>query len=610
MKKNIFLWACYFCLSNLSCQTTYPKEVEEQIKLVENSLAGRVKFEGSSGDNILERMAFYKVKGLSIAVVKDYKIVWAKGYGWADEGEKKPVTEKTMFQAASISKSINSMGVLKLVQDKKMDLYKDINDYLTSWKFPYDEVSKGQKITTLNLLTHTGGISNGAAMYLNTDTIPTAIQVLNGTKGSKFVYSDGTAVHSITAPNLQSQYSNLGIGITQIIVSDISKKPYPQYMYETIFKPLGMKSSCFSEDSAQTHKQFLTTAYSDGYEIPGKHVIIPTLSAGGMWTTPTDLCKFVIEMQLSVKGKSNKVLSQETVKRMMTAYIDSAAALGLALRRTEKEGIKYFGHGGSLKGGKCEYVGSFDGGDGVAVMINSDGSAGNIIGEVINSVATVYKWKDFYDPLIKPKPVTIAESILEKYQGIYVYENKIAIILKKPDGYYFWSDGLNNKMYFTNEKHFYNVEFQSEKTFITDEVGNVKGYTREVNGKQFPTATKIVNADTLKFNPIQIGNAAWYLLENKKYADAISFFKRRMELEPKEMMSRCNLAHSYLFNNEYDKAMKLYKDNLDKDIMPNMPFKKVVADDFVYFKQNGFDKTVMDKALADLKLETPKGYKD
>jgi len=180
-----------------------PKAIEEQIRQVENSLAGPVKFEGVSGDNLLERMALYKVKGLSIAVVKDYKVIWAKGYGWADEGEKQPVTEKTMFMAASVSKSVNSMGVMKLAQDKKLDLTKDINDYLVSWKFPYDDVSNGKKITTLHLLTHTGGVSNGAAMYIDKDSIPTLIQVLNGAKPSKYMYSDPRPARAVMEPGLK-----------------------------------------------------------------------------------------------------------------------------------------------------------------------------------------------------------------------------------------------------------------------------------------------------------------------------------------------------------------------------------------------------------------------
>ena len=107
--------------------------------------------------NIIDRMAHYKVKGLSIAVIEDYKIAWAKGYGWADEKEKRPVTANTMFEPGSISKSLNAMGLLKLVQENKLDLYADINAYLKSWTFPYDSISKGKKITLANLLSHTAG---------------------------------------------------------------------------------------------------------------------------------------------------------------------------------------------------------------------------------------------------------------------------------------------------------------------------------------------------------------------------------------------------------------------------------------------------------------------
>lgn len=132
------------CCAGQNTPTTYSKEVESQIKQVENNLAGRVKIEGEQW-NITDRMNYFKFYGVSIAVIQDFKVVWAKGYGWADISEKRPVTENTLFQVASVSKSINSMGVLKLVQDKKLDLHTDINEYLTSWKFPYDTVSNGKK---------------------------------------------------------------------------------------------------------------------------------------------------------------------------------------------------------------------------------------------------------------------------------------------------------------------------------------------------------------------------------------------------------------------------------------------------------------------------------
>jgi CubicO group peptidase (beta-lactamase class C family) len=149
----------------LSCSTTeqnprYSGDIEEKIKQVENNLGGWVQMEDSSNAwNLQQRMERYKIRGLSIAVVHNYKIEWARGYGLVDTSTRLPVTVQTLFQAGSISKSLNGVGVLKLVQDKKLDLLTDINSYLQSWKFPYDTVSKGKKITLANLLSHTAGLT-------------------------------------------------------------------------------------------------------------------------------------------------------------------------------------------------------------------------------------------------------------------------------------------------------------------------------------------------------------------------------------------------------------------------------------------------------------------
>jgi len=130
----------------------YPAEIEDKIKLVENSLAGWVQTGSNDTWNLSDRMKKYNINGVSIAVIHNYQIEWAKGYGFADVSENRPVTENTLFQGASISKSLNSVGVLKLVQENKLDLNTDINTYLVTWKFPYDEKSNNKKITISNLL--------------------------------------------------------------------------------------------------------------------------------------------------------------------------------------------------------------------------------------------------------------------------------------------------------------------------------------------------------------------------------------------------------------------------------------------------------------------------
>jgi CubicO group peptidase (beta-lactamase class C family) len=173
---------------------------------------------------------------LSVAVIQNYKMVWAKAYGWADDSLKVPATMQTLFQAASISKSLNGVGVLKLVQDKKIDLYADINDYLTSWEFPYDSLSKGKKISMINLLSHTAGLTvHGFDGYSPGEPLPTIEEILDGKKPA-----NSDPVRSMNAPGLKSEYSGGGTVITQLIVMDVTHAAYDQYMYDNVLKPLGM----------------------------------------------------------------------------------------------------------------------------------------------------------------------------------------------------------------------------------------------------------------------------------------------------------------------------------------------------------------------------------
>jgi CubicO group peptidase (beta-lactamase class C family) len=584
------------CSCNGQSQSVPNKaDLQEQIRQVENSLAGQIKFEGIAGENLEDQMAFYKVKGLSIAVVKDYKVIWAKGYGWADEGEKQIVNENTLFMAASVSKSVNSMGVMKLVQDKKLDLNSDINNYLASWKFPYDNISNGKKITTLNLLTHTAGLNDAAPQYINKDTVPSIIEVLNGSKASKYVYSDPQPAHSIMEPGLHFQYSNTGIGITQVMITDITKKPYEQYMQETVFKPLGMTNTCYTETSLEKYDH-VASGYSYGYVVPGKHLIVPFQSAGGLWTTPTDLARFIIEIQLSLLGKSEKVLSQETVRTMLTPYIQEAP--GFYIRQMIPGGQKYFSHSGIIKGFKSEYYGSFDGGYGVVVMINSDGNSGSIIPELINSVATVYKWKDFYEPEIRKKPIAVSEELLTKCEGVYLFDGKYFVILKKKDGGHIWSEWNDSRMHFTGAKEFFNETSQTNKVLVIDADGNVNSIKRFMNEQQLTTAVKVTNVESADCTTGQLTEIAWHLLENKKFNESLKYYKRLVELSPDDAMSKCNMAHCYLFLKEHENAIKLYRDILALDFAGT--FKQSIADDFVFFKSNGFETAAMDKVFIEL----------
>jgi CubicO group peptidase (beta-lactamase class C family) len=390
----------------------YTDSIEEKISLVVTNLKSNIEVEGEPDWTLKERMNFYHVKGVSIAVIRNYKIEWARGFGWADSAEQRPVTTSTLFQAGSISKSLNAVGVLKLVQDGKLDLYRDINDYLKTWKFPYDSLSHGKKITVANLLSHTAGLNlHGFPGYEKGDPIPSLSQVLDGIKPA-----NTDAVRSSFEPSLRAQYSGGGTTISQMIVQDVSNMRYDEFMWKNVLKPMGMNNSSYTQPPPKENKNKLATGYlADGEEVKGKYHIYPEQAAAGLWTNPTDLATYIIETQLSLDGKSNKVLSEENTKLRLTPYIDKSAALGVFI--DIKGGEKYFGHNGQDRGFVARYCGSFDNGNGVVVMSNSDDIS--IVNETVNSVASVYQWKDFYKPFMILKKIIIANNILESYVGQY-----------------------------------------------------------------------------------------------------------------------------------------------------------------------------------------------
>jgi CubicO group peptidase (beta-lactamase class C family) len=416
MKKTLSSFLLIVCTWQCACSQSadqYPPEVQSRIKQVEQGLSGRFLVKDQPKHTLQERMAFYHINGLSIAVIRNYRIEWAKGYGWADSVDQRPVTTQTLFQAASISKSLNAVGVIKLAQDGRLNLYTDINKYLTSWKFPYDSLSKGKKITVANLLSHTAGLTiHGFPGYSKGDTLPTLRQILDGRRPA-----NTGAVRSMYEPGVKSEYSGGGTTITQVIVSDITHEPYDRYMRDNVLKPLGMNGSFYTQPAPPDKRSLLATGYrNNGKEVDGKYHIYPEEAPAGLWTNPTDLSQYIIETQNAYAGRSAKVLTQEYTKLRLSPYVDSSAALGVFISRIGAD--TYFQHGGANEGFRSQYYGAIDGGNGVVVMVNSDNGA--ILQEVVNSVAMVYGWKGFYEPEVKTVfPLQPAQ--LTAYEGRFKY---------------------------------------------------------------------------------------------------------------------------------------------------------------------------------------------
>jgi len=386
LSSTILLLFFFFFTVKLTAQSdpVYSPRVEGTIKRVVGNLIDPDEESRVVLGTLSERMAYYNIPAVSIAVIKNYKVHWARAYGFADKESEVKATTNTLFQAASISKSVNALGVLKWAEANNIDLESDIDDHLKSWEFECRKRARGKKITLANLLSHTGGLSvHGFNGYESGQSIPTVVQILNG-KGP----ANSDRVKSLTRPGVKFMYSGGGTTISQLILTDNTGHAYERYMQDKILNPLGMNESSFAQPPTGTGS-YATAYYSQGNSVNGKFHIYPEMAAAGLWTNPLDLSKFVIEIQNSLIGKSNKILTSGMTQLMLSPYLVNGHS-GLGVYLEEIDGKVYFSHDGSNKGFRSIYIGSTKGGNGIVLMINSENF--DISKEIIATVFDVYGW--------------------------------------------------------------------------------------------------------------------------------------------------------------------------------------------------------------------------
>jgi CubicO group peptidase (beta-lactamase class C family) len=332
-----------------------------------------------------ELMKIYKVPGLSVAVIDDFKIAWAKAYGVTEAGSDTPVTVHTLFQAGSISKPVAATGALYLVEHGKLSLDENVNDKLKTWQVPENEFTKDQKVTLRRLLSHSAGLTvHGFPGYEVGAPIPTLVQILNGEKPA-----NTAPVRVDFIPGTKARYSGGGITIEQQLIIDVTGEPFPQFMRETVFDKIGMNDSTYEQPLPPARAAMAATAsHADGMVVPGKWHIYPEMAAAGLWTTPTDLGKFAIETALSKQGKANHVLSEAMTRERLNPQIEN---IGLGFFLGDGGNPAEFGHDGDDEGFQARLIMFADSGKGVALMVNSD--AGLTMASFLEeSIAKEYGW--------------------------------------------------------------------------------------------------------------------------------------------------------------------------------------------------------------------------
>ena len=333
-----------------------------------------------------DRMAHYRVPGLSLACIHNGTVEWTRAFGVARVGGE-PVSPETLFQASSISMPVTAVAALRLVEQGKLNLDVDVNQYLSSWKVPTNRFTENKKVTLRELLSHTAGATiHGFEGYAAGQKVPTLVQVLSGESPA-----NSSPVTVDFEPGTKFRYAGGNYVIIQQILVDVTGEPFPELMRELVLGPLHMMRSTFQQPVPEKQQPLVATPYdTDGNPIEGGPHIYPEMAVAGLWTTPSDLALFALAIQDALAGKPGAILSSSTAHEMLLP-VRGFYALGFAIAGHGSN--RYFSHPG-VNAGFVAFLFGYEKGDGVVLM--TDGQNTKTLGlDIIYALSKRYGWTEF-----------------------------------------------------------------------------------------------------------------------------------------------------------------------------------------------------------------------
>jgi CubicO group peptidase (beta-lactamase class C family) len=349
--------------------------------------------------SLAARMAHHGTPAIGVAVVDGGEVMWARTWGTLRNGAAAPhpADDATRFQAASISKPVTAIAVLRLAEQGKLDIDADAARYLRSWRLP-----AGRQITVRQLLSHTAGLdAPEQAAYFHADgsfagyavgaPLPSAVQILNGKPPA---ISAPVALKS-TAPIAGFSYSGGGYTVLQLLVEDVTGISFDDAIRGLVFEPVGMSRSTFAADPGTPNVAHAHAV--GGAPVDGGWIVVAEKAAGGLWTTPSDLARMLVALIAAWRGEDGRVLSPASAKLMLTPVADArptvGGAIGLGMFVSDDDGELWFSHNGHNPGYHATIAALPARGKAMVIMMNrEDGAA--ILSEVANAIAVVHEFPD------------------------------------------------------------------------------------------------------------------------------------------------------------------------------------------------------------------------
>jgi len=310
-----------------------------------------------------QQLALDDIAGATVVVVKNGQVLFSKGYGYADVEKKKPVSpDDTLFRPGSISKLFTWTAVMQMYEQGKVDLDKDINEYL-DFKIPE---AFGKPITLKNLMTHTPGFEESIKDLFTHSDKPEDLAAFLKTHIPARIYPPGTV----------PAYSNYGTNLAGYIVQRVSGTPFNEYVEKNILKPLGMTHSSFVQPLPKDLEPLMSKGYSVASDEPRPFEIINHVPAGALSSSASDMAKFMLAHLQNGKLGDAQILKPETAELMhsrLFALDDDVLAMCYGFYEETRNGHRIIGHGGDTIAFHSDLHLVLDQGVGFFVSYNSGG---------------------------------------------------------------------------------------------------------------------------------------------------------------------------------------------------------------------------------------------
>lgn len=528
-----------------------------------------------------------------VLVAEKGKVIYKGSFGYANEETRQKLDENSIFELASVSKQFTAMAIVMLQEKGKLCFDDPVSKYIP-------ELAAYKNVTLRHLLNHTSGLPD---YMIFRDTFFDKAKIATNRDVVEILQKHQPPLDF--EPGTQWHYSNTGYDLLAVVVDRVSGMPFEDFLKKYIFSPLKMNNT-FVYARRLAPKQLDNYAYGYVYSNRLNKYVLPDNEensrfvvyldgihgAGAVNSTIMDLFKWDRALY------THKLVSEAGMKEIfkdpgVTKVAAQRYGFGWFLEEFADLG-KIVNHSGGWPGYQTFIDRHIDKDKTIIVLLNHDDGLIPLQG-----IRQILDDKPFLDP---KNAISVPDSILNRYVGGYQTETGFASIEKKPDGCYLFQNGNYFRMYFSSNVDFFNVEYPSTKRFVTNDKGQVTGYQRFYFGSSLQMSLKINRLDTIHAEAQFFNIAGWHYLEQRQFDEGLRYLKRSEELYPEELFTQGNLAHAYLFKNQHDKAITIYKKYLGKEVQQGYTWADMIKQDFDHFKGLGFDAGMLDKVLSELGL--------